>query len=76
MYELVDYLVGAFVDKSDYELMVIEDGDNVEIKVIVNQDVITSVIGKGGKIARSIRTIVRSAGQKLDKNYTVSIEER
>ena len=76
MYELVDYIVSHFVDKSQYELVVIEDGDNVEVKVLVDRVVITNVIGKGGKLAKSIRTLVRSAGQKLDKNYSVSIEER
>ena len=76
MYELVDYLVSQLIDKEKYELVVIEDGDNVDIKVLVDQDVINEVIGKGGKVAKAIRTLVKSAGQKLDKNYNVFVEER
>lgn len=76
MYELVDYLVGTFVDKSQYELVLEEDDANVEIKVLVDKDAVNSVIGKGGKIAKAIRTIVKSAGQRLDKTYSVYIEEK
>lgn len=76
MYELVDYIVGQLVEKDCYELMLVEDGDQVDIRVLVNKDDINRVIGKGGKIAKALRTIVRSAGQKLDKTYSVFVEER
>lgn len=76
MYELVDYIVGQLVDKEAYELVVVEDGDQIDIRVLVNKEEITKVIGKGGKIAKALRTIVRSAGQKLDKSYSVYVEER
>lgn len=76
MYELVDYLIGSLVEKNQYELLMVEDGEKVEIKVAVDKDVIANVVGKGGKIAKAIRTIVKSAGQKLDENYSLYIEER
>ena len=76
MYELVDYLVGIFVDKSKYELVLEEDDVKVDIKVLVDKDCVNLVVGKGGKIAKSIRTLVKSAGQKLDKTYSVYIEEK
>ena len=76
MYELVDYLIGSFVEKDRYELVMVEDGNKVDIKVAVDKDVIANVVGKGGKIAKAIRTIVKSAAQKSDENYSVYIEER
>ena len=76
MYELVDYLIGSLIEKDQYELLMEEDGNKVEIKVAVDKDVISNVVGKGGKIAKAIRTIVKSAGQKLDEDYAVYIEER
>ena len=76
MYDLVDYLIGSFVEKDQYELMMVEDGDKVEIKVLIDSDVINTVIGKGGKIAKAIRTIVKGAGQKFEENYSIYIEER
>lgn len=76
MFELVDYIVGQLVDKDRYELVIVEDGNKVDIRVIVDKDVINKVIGKGGKVAKAIRTIVKSACQKLDKVYSVYVEER
>jgi predicted RNA-binding protein YlqC (UPF0109 family) len=76
MYELVDFLVGKLVDKERYELVLVEDGNKVDIRILVDKDEITKVIGKGGKTAKAIRTLVKSASQKLDKIYSVYVEER
>lgn len=76
MYELVDYLVKQFIDPEYYEIVVVEDGDNVDIRVMADKDRVAQVIGKSGKIAKSIRTIVKAASQKCDKNYSVYVEER
>ncbi len=76
MYELVDYLVGSLIDKSQYELVIVEDGDKCDIKVLVDKDAVNNVIGKGGKVAKAIRTLVKSASHKSDKTYGVYVEER
>ncbi len=76
MYELVDFIVGSLIDKSTYELIIVEDGDKADIKVLVDKDVVNNVIGRGGKVAKAIRTIVKSAAQKSDKTYGVYVEER
>ena len=76
MYELVDFIVGSLIDKSEYELVIVEDGDKADIKVLVDKDAVNNVIGKGGKVAKAIRTIVKSAAQKSDKSYGVYVEER
>lgn len=76
MYELVDYMVKQFIDPEFYEIVVVEDGDNVDIRVLADKDHVARIIGKSGKIAKAIRTIVRAASQKKDKNYSVYVEER
>ena len=76
MYELVDYMVKQFIDPEVYEIVVVEDGDNVDIRVLADKDRVARIIGKSGKIAKAIRTIVRAASQKKDKNYSVYVEER
>lgn len=76
MYELVDYLVKQFIDPECYEIVVVEDGDNVDIRVMADKDQVAKIIGKSGKIAKSIRTIVRAASREKDKNYSVYVEER
>ena len=76
MREFVDFLVGQIVDKSSYEIVLFDDGDRVDIKVLVDKDSVARLIGKGGRLAKAIRTVVKSASQGLDRRYDVYIEER
>ncbi len=72
--ELTEYLVKSLVKDSDsvsVKQFDTED-DSVLIQVLVNSDEIGSVIGKGGKIANSIRTIVQ-ASSYLNGNKRVKI---
>lgn len=76
MRELVDYLVKQIIDEDSYEIVMLEDDANVEIKVFVDKDKVAKLIGKFGRIAKSIRIIVKSATQNADKRYDVFIEEK
>jgi predicted RNA-binding protein YlqC (UPF0109 family) len=76
MFELVDYLVKQLVPTENYEIVIIEDGDTVDIRVMVDKEFVAYVIGHSGKIARAIRTIVRAASQKMDQTFSVYVEER
>ena len=72
--ELTEYLVKSLVKDSD-SVSVKEfetEDDSVLIQVLVDSSVIGSVIGKGGKIANSIRTIVQ-ASSYLNGNKKVKI---
>lgn len=72
--ELTEYLVKSSVKDSD-SVSVKEfetEDDSVLIQVLVDSSVIGSVIGKGGKIANSIRTIVQ-ASSYLNGNKRVKI---
>lgn len=74
--DFVDFLVKQIVDEGSYEIVMLEDNDNVEIKVYVDKDRVACLIGKSGRLAKSIRTIVKAASQNSDKRYDVYIEER
>ena len=76
MKELVDYIVKSFIGEEAYEIVLVEDGDKVDIRVLVDKDKIAKVIGKGGKIAKAIRTLVHSASRGSDQSYSVFFEER
>ena len=72
--ELTEYIVKSLVKDSD-SVSVKEfetEDDSVLIQVLVDSSVIGSVIGKGGKIANSIRTIVQ-ASSYLNGNKRVKI---
>jgi len=79
MKELVEYLVKALVDKPDEVKVSQTEGEAVTIiEIRVASDDAGKVIGKEGRIANAIRTIVKAAGAKNQKRVTVEImtEER
>lgn len=71
---LTDYLVKSLV--KDPESVSVKqfdtDDDSILIQVLVNRDEMGSLIGKNGKIANSIRTIVQSSSY-LNGNKKVKI---
>ena len=62
--ELVEFLARELVDKPDevrVERVARPDGA-VELRLHVAPDEVGKVIGRGGRIARSLRTLVRASG--------------
>jgi hypothetical protein len=51
-----------------------EDDESLTIQVLVNQDDLGRVIGKGGKIANAIRTIAYAAASRLGKKINIDID--
>ena len=72
MTELVEFLVKELVDNKD-KVTVSSEGDTINIYVA--KDDMGRVIGKQGRIAKAIRTIVKAASSKENKRYTVEILE-
>ncbi len=72
MTELVEFLVKELVDDKE-SVNIALDGDVINISV--SKDDMGKVIGKQGRIAKAIRTIVKAASAKENKKYTVEILE-
>lgn len=72
--DLTETLVKSLVkDKDSVSVKQFEtEDDSIQIEVLVDSGSIGAVIGKNGKIAKSIRTIVR-ASSYLDNNKKVTI---
>lgn len=76
MIELVEHLVASLVPDGDYTVEQ-RDGDGAcDIVVLIAKKDIGKVIGKQGRIAKSIRTIVKSASAKSNIRYNVVIQEK
>lgn len=75
MEEIVKYIVQALVSNpADVKITSEDESDKVVIiKVQVNPDDVGKVIGKGGRIANAIRSIVKSASSKSGKRFIVKI---
>ena len=77
MLELVKYIVNTFAENKDQaEFLVKESGDTVTITVVLDESDMGKVIGRQGKLAKAIRTIVRSASAKENKKYNVEIKAK
>lgn len=73
MLELVKFMVTELVaDKDGVEVTI---GDDNTVNVKVNKSDMGKVIGKDGRIAKAIRTIVKAAGGKEGVKYSVVILE-
>ena len=75
MKELVEVIASALVDSPE-DVVVTET--EYEKKIVLNLKVapeyMGKVIGKQGRIAKAIRTVVRAAGSKGDKKIMVDIQ--
>lgn len=76
MQELVKVLAKALVENPDaVEVEETEDEDSrTVLKLHVAQEDMGRVIGKQGRIAKAIRTIVKSAAARENKKVTVDID--
>ena len=75
MKELVEVIARALVDNPDEVVVTETEKDNetlVELHVASTD--MGKVIGKQGRIARAIRTVVKAASSGSDKKVTVEIE--
>ena len=74
MKNLVEVIAKALVDNPD-EVVVTEkeDGKNVTVELHVAASDMGKVIGKQGRIAKTIRTLVKAASSKDDKRVDVEI---
>ena len=77
MLELIKYIVGQFAeDKENVEYDVKEKDRVIEVTVTLSPSDMGKVIGKQGKIAKAMRTIVRAATPASSKKYVVEIREK
>ena len=76
MEELVRFIARNLVDEPDsVKVESREEGDTVVISLSVAPGDMGKVIGKQGRIAKAIRTVVKAASVREDKKYMVDIVE-
>lgn len=74
MKELVEVIAKALVDNPD-EVVVTEktEGKNITVELHVAPADMGKVIGKQGRIAKAIRSVIKAAASKEDKKIIVDI---
>ena len=77
MEELVRFIAKNLVDEPDsVKVESREEGDTVVISLSVAPSDMGKVIGRQGRIAKAIRTVVKAASVRESKKYMVDIVEK
>jgi len=72
--ELVEVIAKSLVDHPDEVVVTEKETDKaIVVELKVASDDMGKVIGKQGRIAKSIRTVVKAAATKDDKKVVVEI---
>lgn len=75
MKELVEMIASALVDNPDEVVVTETETENeIVLKLSVAPADMGKVIGKQGKIAKAIRTVVRASASKSNKKILVDIQ--
>ena len=76
MLELVKYVAESLVDNpSEVKVKQVEGDKTIVLELSVARVDMGKVIGKQGRIAKAIRTVVKAASAKSRKKYVVEIVE-
>jgi predicted RNA-binding protein YlqC (UPF0109 family) len=76
MKDLVESIARALVDRPESVQVRSVEGEQVTVlELRVHPEDLGKVIGKQGRTAKSIRTLLGAAGMKLKKRFTLEILE-
>lgn len=77
MLELIKYVVEQFAEKkSEIEYKVEEKETAIEVTVVLAESDMGKVIGKQGKIAKALRTLIKASTPRDSKKYVLEIKEK
>ena len=75
--DLIKYVVNNVAEKKDEVEYNVEEKENaIEVSVLLVSDDMGKVIGKQGKIAKALRTLVATTTPRDSKRYVVEIKEK
>lgn len=76
MKELVEYIAKSLVeDPSKVEVNEVVENGNIRIELRVAKEDMGRIIGKGGRVANSIRVLLRVASIREGKHVTLDVVE-
>jgi predicted RNA-binding protein YlqC (UPF0109 family) len=74
MAELLEWLARRLVDEPDAVHVETEERDDaIVFHLYVAEDDVGKVIGRQGRMARALRSIVRAGGARADERYVLEI---
>jgi predicted RNA-binding protein YlqC (UPF0109 family) len=74
MRELLEYLARGLVERPDQvRVEEVHEGDALVLELSVGDDDYGNVIGRGGRTASALRTVIKSAAAKRNRRVFVDI---
>jgi len=74
MAELLEYLARQLVDKpDDVRVEEVDEGDMLVLRLHVAEEDLGKVIGRQGRIARALRTVVRASSARERRRVQLEI---
>ena len=75
MKELIEYIAKSLVDHPEEVIVTETKGNRPRLGLTVAKDDMGRVIGKGGKVANAIRTLLRVAADRQGKQATLDVTD-
>ena len=76
MRELVEFLARALVEDPDsVQVEEVEENGDLVLEISVGGDDLGRLIGKGGRVANAIRTVVKAAATRAERRVLVEFIE-
>ena len=75
MLEMIKFIVGSFADKPDLVEYVVEEKEKeVNVTILLEEGDMGKVIGRQGKIAKAMRTLVKTKAMESKIKYNIEIK--
>ncbi len=76
MKELIEFIAKSLVEHAEQvEVRAFGGGDRIRLELSVAKDDMGRVIGKGGRVANAIRTLLRVAAERDGSQVTLDVVE-
>ena len=74
---MIKFIVGQFAEKpGEAEYIVEENEGTVNVTILLDDGDMGKVIGRQGKIAKALRTLVKTKAMETKTKYNIEIKEK
>ena len=75
MLDMIKFIVGSFADKPDLAEYIVEEKEKeVNVTILLEEGDMGKVIGRQGKIAKAMRTLVKTKAMESKTKYNIEIK--
>lgn len=75
MLDMIKFIVGSFADKPDLAEYIVEEKEKeVNVTILLEEGDMGKVIGRQGKIAKAMRTLVKTKAMENKIKYNIEIK--